>query len=268
MQSRVLIFYHSASGNTSWIAKKLTDTLKEYGVEVDACNIIHRSAVIDFSRYDLVGFGCPIMGFRPSFAITSFIESLPFQHNVPAFIFTSYTGIRASAPWMLANKLQRQGFVVVAHENFYGEESWPILRTVGLVINRGKPNEQSMPHIKQYAERLSLVIQDLNTGTRLQSSQIPHSRFNLFYYLALLITPEKLRSTMGKRSVDKEQCTQCGFCKTHCAVEAITLNPYPTFNANCTGCWGCFNVCPEGAIKTVVGTKGRYRAKVAYLNDS
>ena len=267
MQSKILIFYHSATGNTSWIARKLANSLKEYGVEVDTCNIVHRPAAIDFSGYDVIGFGCPVMGFRPSFAITKFIDSLPQQQNIPAFIFTTYTGIHANAPWVLANRLQRQGFVVVAHENFYSEESWPILRSIGFISNRGKPNEQSLPYIRHFARRLSPVIKELSTNTTLQSSQLPYSKFNPFYYLGLMVTPDKLRGIMGKKVAEKEKCTQCGFCKTYCAVEAITLNPYPTFHENCTGCWGCFNICPEGAIKTIVGTKGRYRTKVDYLND-
>lgn len=265
MQSRVLIFYHSASGNTGWIAIKLADVLKEYGVAVVACNIIHRPAAIDFSSYDLIGFGCPVMGFRPSFAMTDFIDSLPFQQNVPAFIFTTYTGVLANTPWMLAKRLKQKGFVVVAHKNFSGEVSWPILRAIGLISNRGKPNEQSLPWVKKYAQQLILIMKELNSDKNMQTSKIPYSRFNPFYYLALLNTPDKLRSMMGKKSIQKEKCTQCGYCSTYCAVEAITLNPYPIFDKKCTGCWGCFNICPEGAIKTILGSKGRYRNKVAYL---
>jgi MinD superfamily P-loop ATPase len=72
---------------------------------------------------------------------------------------------------------------------------------------------------------------------------------------------------MGKKSIQKEKCTQCGYCKAYCAIGAINLNPYPIFDKKCTGCWGCFNICPEGAIKTIVGSKGRYRNKVAYLDN-
>lgn len=267
MQSKVLIFYHSASGNTGWIAIKLADVLKEYGVRVVTCNIIHKPAAINFSGYDLTGFGCPIMGFRPSFAMTNFIDSLPLQQHVPAFIFTTYTGILANAPWMLAKRLQGQGFFVAAHKNFYGEVSWPILRAIGLISNRGQPNEQSLPDVRRYAQQLILVMKALNSDRNLQPSTIPYSRFNPFYYMALLNTPEKLRSIMGKKLIDKDKCTQCGYCRTYCAVEAINLNPYPLFDKKCIGCWGCFNICPEGAIKTIVGSKGRYRSKAAYLNN-
>jgi flavodoxin/NAD-dependent dihydropyrimidine dehydrogenase PreA subunit len=266
MQSKVLIFFHSATGNTGWISKKLADAFKEHGIEVDTFNIAQRPADIDFSGYDLIGFGCPIMGFRPSFAMASFINSLPMQKNVPAFIFITYTGILANGSWVLASRLQHKGFVVVADKKFFCEESWPILRTVGIISNRGKPNEQTLPEVNQYARQLFSVIQEFKSDKNLQPSQIPFSRLNPFYYLGLKVTPKNLRGMMGKKTVDEQKCTQCGYCSTLCAVEAIRLNPYPTFDEKCTGCWGCFNICPEGAIRTVVGSKGRYRAKVSSLS--
>ena len=265
MQSRALIFYHSASGNTGWIAMKLADILREYGIAVVIHNIIHKPAVTDFSPYDVIGFGCPVMGFRPSFAMTSFIDSLSPQHSIPAFIFTTYSGILANAPWMLANRLRRQGFVVVAHKHFLSEVSWPITRAIGLISNHGKPDEQSLLHVRNCAQQLLPVMKALKTDRTLHASHIPCSRFNPFYYLALVNTPGKLRTIMGKKSIEKGKCTQCGYCKEYCAADAITLNPYPAFDEKCTGCWGCFNICPEGAIKTIVGFKGRYRAKASSL---
>ena len=265
MQPRVLIFYHSASGNTSWIAVKLAHILKEYGSAVAAHNIIYKPETIDFSCYDVIGFGCPVMGFRPSFAMTSFIDSLSQQHSVPAFIFTTYSGILANASWMLANRLRHQGFVIVGHKNFCSEVSWPIARAIGLISNHGKPDEQSLPDVRHYAQQLSLVMKALKKGGTLEPSHIPCSRFNPFYYLALVNTPGKLRTIMGKKSIEKGKCTQCGYCEEYCAADAVTLNPYPSFDEKCTGCWGCFNICPEGAIKTIVGFKGRYRAKASSL---
>lgn len=265
MESRVLIFYHSATGNTCWIALKLAHLLKEYGSAVVTHNIIHQTAVTDFSRYDLIGFGCPVMGFRPSFAMNRFIDSLVPQSSSPAFIFTTYSGILANTPWMLANSLERRGFVVVGHKHFCSEVSWPVVRAAGLISNRGKPDEESLAQVRDYGHELSLVMKALKADTTPPPSHLPYARFNPFYYLALINTPGKLRMIMGEKTVVKEKCTQCGYCREYCAVGAITLDPYPAFDEKCTGCWGCFNICPEGAIKTIVGVKGRYRAKASTL---
>ena len=261
MTARILIFYHSASGNTRWVTINLADALKKLGFETALCNIAHKPDVIDASSYDLIGFGCPVMGFRPSFAMTDFIASIPPQSNIPSFVFTTYAGVLANAPWMLAKRLHSQGFIVGAHKHFRSEVSWPIARSIGLVISRGRPNKQTLPHITRFANNLALLVKNCKINKTPQPAIIPHSRLNFFYYLALLNRPNRLRIMMGKKIVDKVKCTKCGCCKQYCAVGAISLNPYPCFNKQCTGCWGCFNICPEGAISTIVGTHGRYRVK-------
>jgi MinD superfamily P-loop ATPase len=75
-----------------------------------------------------------------------------------------------------------------------------------------------------------------------------------------------LRSIMGTMKVSESRCTRCGICKKYCASHAISLNPYPQFSSACTGCWGCYNICPEGAISTFTGTRGRYTSRAAYLD--
>ena len=139
------------------------------------------------------------------------------------------------------------------------------MRAVGLISNHGKPDERNLPHIEHYVQHLSRVTQELHAARTLPGVQIPYALFNPFSYLALVNTPGKLRIIMGNKSIDEKKCTQCGYCRAYCAVKAITLNPYPIFDEKCTGCWGCFNVCPEGAIKTIVGFKARYSTKVSAL---
>ena len=47
----------------------------------------------------------------------------------------------------------------------------------------------------------------------------------------------------------KEKCEMCNICAESCPVNAITLNPYPTFNRKtCIQCFCCNEMCPEGAI--------------------
>ena len=147
MTNRVLIFYHSASGNTHWVAEAIAAALADRGIEAELRSIAARPDPADLDSYDLVGFGCPVMGFRPSFALNRFIRSLPVQPHLPAFIFTTYAGVLANAPWMLAACLRDRGFVVMAHKHFRGEISWPPARSAGLIINRGLPDGRLLPKL-------------------------------------------------------------------------------------------------------------------------
>jgi len=258
MTNRVLIFFHSASGNTHWVAKAIAGALADRGIEAALGSIAARTDTADLDSYDLVGFGCPVMGFRPSFALTRFIQSLPVQRHLPAFIFTTYAGVLANAPWMLAACLRDRGFVVVAHKHFRGEISWPLARASGLIINRGLPNHTMLPSISAFATTLAELADKHKAGALSRSAPISRSWLNPFYYLSLINSPAKLRMMMGTKRVITTRCSKCGLCAAHCAAGAIALSPYPTFGSNCDGCWGCYNICPAAAIATVVGTRGRH----------
>ena len=259
MKGRALIFYHSASGNTRWVTDRLAAALCACGIETASRSIARKPDTSDLASYDLVGFGCPVMSFRPSFALSRFIRSLPLQTQTPAFIFTTYAGVLANTAWMLSNNLRDRGLVVVAHAHFKGEVSWPIARSVGLIVNRGLPGDTLLPAINGFAGSLAAELAEKHkTAVPPQPVDLPYSRLNVFHYIALLNSPAKLRAMMGTKRVNTALCTQCGWCEENCAAGAIALDPYPTFSRLCDGCWGCFNICPTGAISTIVGTHGRY----------
>lgn len=261
MTGRALLFFHSASGNTQWVAEKLAAALSAFGITTSVRNIASRPDTADLPAYDLVGFGCPVMGFRPSFALVRFIQSLPIQAQMPAYIFTTYAGVLASAAWMLAGYLCDRGFMLVAHEHFKGEVSWPIARAAGLIVNRGLPNDTLLPSINGFARDLAELSDRYRSAGPVRTVAVSRSWLNPFHYLSLMTRPARLRMMMGTKRINTTRCSKCGWCAAHCAAGAIVLSPYPTFSNNCDGCWGCFNICPTAAISTVVGTHGRYTAQ-------
>lgn len=259
--NRALIFWHSASGNTQWVAEKLAEAMAGCGIATEVRSIASWPETADLPSHGMVGFGCPVMGFRPSFAMIRFIQALPPQAQKPAFLFTTYAGMLANTPWMLAACLRDRGFAVVAHKHFRGEISWPIARSAGLIINRGLPDDRLLPSIRAFAGNLAELAASHQSGSPVRSVAVPRSWLNPFYYLSLLNSPDKLRMMMGTKRVITERCTRCGLCAAQCAPGAIVLSPYPTFSTTCDGCWGCYNICPTAAISSVVGTRGRYTVK-------
>ncbi|MHA1251470.1 MAG: 4Fe-4S binding protein, partial [Candidatus Helarchaeota archaeon] len=59
-----------------------------------------------------------------------------------------------------------------------------------------------------------------------------------------------LRIYLGKIYVNTELCNKCGDCEKICPADAIKLDPYPKISKKCTGCCGCINLCPNGALYT------------------
>jgi len=263
MTGRALIFFHSASGNTRWVAEKLAAALGVCDIATAVRSIASKPDTADLPAYDLVGFGCPVMGFRPSFALVRFIQALPIQAQTPAFIFTTYAGVLANTAWILASRVRERGFAVCAHEHFRGEVSWPIARSAGLIVNRGLPGNSQLPSINGFARDLAELSDRHRSAGPIRAITVSRSWLNPFHYLSLMNSPARLRIMMGRKKINTVLCTKCGRCAECCAAGAISLSPYPGFSRNCDGCWGCYNICPTGAISTMVGTHGRYTSKCA-----
>lgn len=59
--------------------------------------------------------------------------------------------------------------------------------------------------------------------------------------------------------VDNSRCVNCGQCVQHCPVANIELSTddVVTWKGHCTGCLGCYHICPNNAIQYGRFTKGK-----------
>ena len=261
----VLLVFHSASGNTAWGARTLAACLRSAQVRTTVHSITDGFDNNLLSSHDLIGFGCPVMGFQPSSSMMDFIRGLPAQHNKPAFVFATYAGILANSLWVLADALSRRGFTTIARACFRCEVSWPVARMLGLLIGRGRPDARTAEGIRDFAHGLGTAAERLAAGKTVPRVKIPFQFANIFGYIGRMADQAALRMIMGSKKVRTAACTRCGLCRRWCAAGAIQLQPYPVFSSACNGCWGCYNICPEGAIETFIGGRGRYRTRAGIL---
>jgi flavodoxin/Pyruvate/2-oxoacid:ferredoxin oxidoreductase delta subunit len=266
MNFRVLIYYHTATGNTGWLTGEIAHQLREQGCDVTLRNIAHQRDTSDAGSYDLTGFGCPVMGFRPTFSMTDFIDKLPAQQGKAAFIYVTCAGLCASSLWILSQLLGEKGYGVIAAEQFRGEVSWPVARVPGIIPDKGRPDGRDLQAIMQVSACLYDAVKRRVEKGPAAPFAVPFAFFNPFSYLGRTNKAAYLRSIMGTKKVDQSRCTRCGLCEKYCGSRAIVLDPWPVFSDACCGCWGCYSICPEEAITTFLGTRGRYATRSAYLD--
>jgi Pyruvate/2-oxoacid:ferredoxin oxidoreductase delta subunit/flavodoxin len=259
---KILVLYHSASGNTAWVAEQLAAHLPS---AVTLRSITEHQAGADLQDFSMVGFGCPVMAFQPSLPMTDFIRNLPAQQGMPAFIFTTYAGIHANSSRVLAELLASRGFTTVWHERFRCEESWPVLRYTRCIMGRGRPGNPDMPRIIACAQAVAERARSCARGRAAAPVRTPFNPFDVFYYIGRIVRRDALRMMMGAKKIAADKCTQCGLCRDWCAAGAISLDPRPVFSSRCIGCWGCYNICPEGALQTFIPHSGRYHAQASVL---
>ncbi len=261
-----VIYFHTASGNTGWVTDRIATGLTGRGVHIVTRNIAHQDDLSDIDDFTMIGFGCPVMGFRPAFSMTDFIERLPEGSGRPAFIYVTCAGLSASSLWMLSHILHQKMWAVCAAHQFCGEVSWPVARVAGILPNKGRPDTRDLPSIDAFSERVYHAIVTYAERGSVIPVRPPFAFLNPFSYIGRGNKPHYLRAIMGTKTVIESRCSRCGTCQRYCASNAISLHPYPRFSSACTGCWGCYNICPTSAIATFLGTRGRYTGRRSFLD--
>jgi len=263
----VVLFYHSASGNTARVAELIAGRLQSRDIAAVLHAVTKPYPKARLSSCTLVGFGAPVMAFQPSFAMVDFIRALPRQQGIPAFLFTTYGAIPAQSCATLARLLRERGFHVVRWTQFRCTDSWPVLRYFRIRMGFEPPQICEDHRIQAWADSLADQVSALERGMLADAAPPPFFMFDIFYWMGKLVTKRMLRMMMGRKRVDTLRCTRCGLCQRWCAARAITLSPYPRFANSCTGCWGCYNICPEAAIQTFVPASGRYTTQEHLLQQ-
>ncbi len=148
---RALVVYTSIHhGNTKKIAERIASLLK--------ADLLKTEEVTDdiLGKYDLIGFGSGIYGFRHHKSLLDLADSLPNQKNKKAFIFfTSGTGdlpfFRYSAA--LSKMLSNKGFTILGEFSCRGFDTFGPLKFIG-GMNKGRPNEKDLEDAEEFAKGL------------------------------------------------------------------------------------------------------------------
>jgi len=250
-----LICYYSGSGNT-----KL------------ACEAIAaRTNAIDFELFDIVCNGMPepdeyhLVGFAawadfldPPQRMRAFLESLPRQSHVPAFVFNTFGSFSGKTLATLDRWVRARGFHVVAGHSLHTPENYPPMINRGLGF-KDSPNKKELAAFEAFIAQLDGLAKSLAAGETAPVRQIGLSRFMPAF------SRTHSRKSMGEKFVDENACTECGVCRDRCPYGTIELSPKPIFNqAKCYGCWACYHHCPTQAIFT---KKIKEVAQYAHPND-
>jgi flavodoxin len=113
----------------------------------------------DISKYDLVGFGSGINGFRHYKSMFDFVERLPKQAGRKAFVFSTCGGGKTSYNDALKSKLEEKGFEIVGNFSCRAFDHMPYLGFIGKIffpngINVGKPDGEDFRNARKFAEGL------------------------------------------------------------------------------------------------------------------
>ncbi len=252
---RGLICYYSGTGNTKLACEAIA--ARTPTVNFDLFDITQEGTPA-FTDYDLIGFAAWADFLNPPQRMKSFLESLPHQSQLPAFVFNTFGGFSAKTLATLDHWVRARGFHVIAGHSLHTPENYLPM------IKRGQdfkdsPNEKELASFDAFIVRLDSLAKSLAAGETVPSRRIGWARF-----LPAFARTHSRRS-MGEKFINANACTECGVCRDRCPYGAIKLDPKPIFDqSKCYGCWACYNHCPTQAIYT---KKIRGIAQYAHPDD-
>ncbi|MEF8799252.1 MAG: EFR1 family ferrodoxin [Candidatus Bipolaricaulota bacterium] len=263
---KVLILYFSGTGNTKFIAEKISRKLEEGDYTTEASSV-ETFDPEDVDGYDLLVFGYPVHGYEmPSF-LKSYLSDLSLLRSKGVIVYSTIGYNGGNSLRSTAEILETEGFKVV------GSEEFRMPGNDGLIIS-GKESDtvrevldtdyNSSPVINEKVSNIAQRIGEL-AGNKVDENEVlkPEKKFTY-----VLLTPlmklafylfEKI--FVGKFRAD-ESCVACGLCEEICPADNIELNNGKVaFGDDCYFCLRCINQCPVEAIQISRFTEGKFRFK-------
>ncbi len=286
---KILLFLHSTTGNTRLVARFASNRLRALGHECRIQDIgRHPDAPQDLHSYDLLGFACPTMYWRPTLAMERFVARMPSAEPgpTPAFQLATAGGDPGAQFALLAEQLQYKGFVTLgarfvpmvnnwpAHRAF--AERVPMAETVARTLEHAAPGQRASlsliwpdvgePELRHRDDIAAWVERLAAQAERRDFSGAPAPAAlwkgnKAMYAIGRMMTMDKMQLATNIR-IDAVRCDHCGTCVKLCPVGCLTRaseDEVPTLGTGCTGCWTCHQHCPQRAISGMGAPHGAGR---------
>jgi len=247
---KIKIFYFSGTGNTYFVAKKMT----EYFRKDNICDLFSiekhmKDASGIIADADLVGIGYPIYGSSLPKIVKDFISSLDEIH-IRAFIFCSQMMFSGDGAAYGGRLLEKKGFQVFWQEHFNMPNNITDVRF--LTSKRQKNYLKIENRVTKKANKFAVKI--LSEKHFKKGSNF----FSLLLGLSQRVAYEKIEENAYSNAIHikEDLCNSCGLCTRICPSDNLTLsNGKVVSKGNCILCYRCVNHCPEKAMY-IISKKG------------
>lgn len=248
-----MIFYFSGTGNSLYVAKKISETQGERLVSV-ACEFDRKDTVFEyeFREKELLGFVFPVYAWGPPGIVIDFISKLRISGGKP-YVFSVCTcgDDEGYATRLLQKALTKAGlpvdsaFTVIMPNNYI----------IGFDVDSKDVESEKLRKAEEKLQIINSVISNRQKGVfDLIPGRLPGLK-------TAIVNPLFNRFARNTKSFyATEECTGCGICEKVCPMHTITVKDKPVWGKACTQCLACIHRCPVHAIQYGKATvrKGRY----------
>lgn len=238
--NEVIGIYFSPTGGTQKIIEASVETLAtRLGVTYRLFSYttpLDRQETLEITEQALIVWGSPVYAGRIPNKTLPFVDAILQGKGNPLIAIAIYGGRHydntLSEMVMKARQgnMQPIGAAAIVSRHVFSKS-----------LSKGRPTEEEMQELCAFLNRLDL--------SSMHPLSVPGEVDPQTYYTPLKQDLQPAKFLKSKPEVDKERCTHCGLCATHCTMGSIRMEDgVPQFEGVCIKCQGCVFHCPEGAI--------------------
>lgn len=250
-----MIFYFSGTGNSLYVAQKLSENKGSKLVDM-AEAISEKHFEYEVEEDEKIGFVFPVYFYGLPTLVAEFTEKLTLKSKSTPFIYSVITcgGSIGSADKMLKKLLKKK--------NYELNSSFSVLMPNNYTIMYDVPTKEDQKLVLQDAENeIEKIVELVELGEE--------GNFAFHGYLFLftpILYPIYGIYRKTKKFYATEDCDNCGSCAEMCPTGVIRIeNGKPAWiEEKCSHCSACINRCPTGAIQYGNSTINRRR----YVNPN
>lgn len=237
-----MIFYFSGTGNSKYIADKLSICLDEKTVNI-AKAYKEKNYSYDCTDDNKIGFVFPTYGWSIPYVVKDFIESLEFK-NVPEDIYyfavNNCGASEGRSLYDLSMLLETKGIKLDYARTLILPDNY-------IIMFNPLDDEEKKRIFKAANIKLANIINNILRNKK--SVQIKKGILLYPYKLVNKFFTKFLNGTSKFRTTD--DCTGCGFCSQICSTSTINMKEgKPVWvEDSCVHCLACLNRCPSSAIE-------------------
>lgn len=261
---QVLVLYFSGTGNTEFIAERITEYLKAKNCNFDLCSVENFNPS-ELKFYDFLIFGFPIYAHDlPSF-LKDYIKKLSLPKNRGVILYSTAGKNGGNAIRNSAKLFAELNFIPVftrefkmpANDSLLAEEknSKKVKQIINTDFTKIEILNKAAAEIAEKAKYYSK--KDLAS----ENIKLPKRKLlATFIDPTIKLTFKLLKKWLASKFRTDEKCTLCGHCEKICPADNIVIqNEEVKFSDKCYLCLRCVNQCPEEAIQISKLTKGNFR---------